>query len=417
MKEDFNKAQYYKKSIERCSKYNEEEARNFFSSIKYGTVVISYPTMLEEEIYKKLALILNTQYPKYCDEKDIVATLSSYGKIYTAQIRKDLGSALYHINSSNILIYSFLNKLDENIVHELIHKLGFLKFNNDFYNMPKIYLEAGTELMTNTVLNKPDCRELLLGELWTKSVGVQPRYLIETSLVNQLNIACGESSLERSLLDGKNYFETEVKNLIGEEEYAVISSMIIDICRLEKRYWKNQNKILEKNIIEKINEYQDMILHSIFDRKIASVKDEATAKNVLQELMLFSDYRVKDKMKDDKFKEYFEFEKKKLEGKFKTFFEIDDISDTWAIRYPAIKLEKTSNESEKIKIDFMAENFKKDQKGFFSRIFRPKSKIIDANVEGKLPSPMNVKCDINNLEVFGNSGSIESEKNSKDLEK
>lgn len=394
MKNNFDNAQYYKKSIERFSQYNEEETRNFFTSMKYGTVVMSYPNTLEQEIYKKFALMLKKKYTKYCDENEIVDTLSSYGNIYTAQIRTNLGSGLYHINSSNILVYSFLNKLDENIVHELIHKLGFLKFNNDFYEMPKIISEAGTELMTNTVLDRPNCRELLLGNLWSRSVGVQPSYLIETSLLNQLNIACGNNPLERSLLEGKNHFETEIGSLIGEDKYRILLSMIKDICRLEKRYWKGPRKSLELEVTDKIDEYQDMVLHVVFGKRIAGVKNMSEAREILNELMQFSDYRVKSDVPDEKFKEYFKLRKQTLEKAFNTHFDIDDISDTWEKRYPIIKLDETQYQAEKEKIDSMAQNSKVKYKKGLNRLFGGKNKKILDNSKNELKPSINLNNNI-----------------------
>lgn len=388
-------AEYYKKRIKRFSKYNEEELCDFFKAIKYGTIVMPYPETLEMDIYEKLAFLLKQKYPKYCDEKDIIDTLSSYGNIYTAKIPKELGSGIYHINSANILVYSFLNKLDENIVHELIHKIGFLKFNDDFYSMPKVYIEAGSELITNSILNKPYCREMLVGKLWTRSVGVQPRYLIETSLVNQLNMAMGNNPLERSILDGKNHIEKELKELIGEDESALLLVKIKDICRLEKNYWKNRNSRTEKTITQKIDEYQDILLHSIFDKRISRVKSSSEANDMLKELMQFSDYRVKSDFSDEKFREYFELQKQKLEEKFNTTFDIEDISDTWNSRYPIIKLEEPKLDPDSVKIDFMAEEKNIKKEGFLKRLFKRKNEHLVNRIAEKNDEKTNFQIEIN----------------------
>lgn len=381
-------AQYYKERIQDFSKYNEDELYKFFKAVKYGIIVMSYPNSLEKDIYRYVASILKKRYPNYCDEEDVVNTLSSYGNIYTAKIDKGLDSGIYHINSANILIYSFLNKLNESLVHELIHKLGFLKFNDDFYNMPKIYVESGTEIITNSALNKPICRELLLGKMWVRSVGVQPRYLIESALVNQLNVACGKESLERSIFEGKNYIEPEVKQLIGEEKYMFLFTMLTDICRLEKSYWKSQkSKTIESLVSTKIDRYQKFLLEEIFGKRIEQVENEKDAEAILIELMKFSDYRVKSSREDEEFKQYFQSKKQLLEGKFNTLFNIEDVSDTWKERHPSVMLDESilkSEETEKRKIDSMAEKKEGKKKGFLARLFGSKKQAIGDDSENKL---------------------------------
>lgn len=402
-----NDAEYNKERNEDFSKYNEDEMYKFFKSIRYAKVVRSYPNSLEKDIYKHVASIIKKQYPKYCDEDDIVKTLSMYGNIYTAQITKGLGNGLYHINSATVLIYSFLNKLNDSVVHELIHKLGYLKYNEDFYKMPKIYIEAGTELITNTVLNKPLCREMLLGKMWTRSVGVQPRYLTETALVNQLNMACGNDSLERSILNGRNYIEPEIKNIMGEEKYSLLFAKLNDICRLEKAYWKSSRKeAKETEIYNRIYDFQEDILHEILEKRISQVKTREEAEQILNEVMQFSDYRLKvegTNGKDESFEIFFEEHKKALEERFKTTFEIKDITTEWENRYPIIMLEKSEldkEEMEKNKIDDMAES-KEDQNGSLLKRFlkfgRPKKTIQD-NTKNRLKLPDN-SCYLNNKSI------------------
>ena len=378
--------QYSKERIEDFSRYNEEEATKFLESIKYGTVVMAYPISLENDIYRYVSKIIYGKYPQYTNEDEIFKILSSYGHIYTAKIRDGLGCGLYHINSASILLYSFLNKLNENLLHELVHKLGYLQFNEDFYNMSKIYIEAGTDLITNTILEKPLCREVILGKIWTRSVGVQPRYLSEVSLINQLNKALGNDVLERSILQGKDYIQANLEETIGKDKARLLYTKFTDILRLENLYWTGKKRELDElKIYDKICDFQEILLREIWDKRIKGAKSRQEAEIILNELMNFSDYRVRYGIpiqKDDLFKKYFEEKKQFLEEKFNSEFIIQDITDIWQERYPVILLDKSEldeEKNEKSKIDIMAKKKKQESKSFFSRFISSKNRKKELN--------------------------------------
>lgn len=421
MKNKNQEASYYKNRIQGFLRYSKEELYDFFKSTKMGVIVMSYPSFLEKSVYEDIALLLKAKYPEYCDKEEIVKILSSYGNIYTAKINEKMGSGIYHKTSANILIYSFLNKLNESIVHELIHKLGYLRFNEDFYNMPLVLLEPGTELVTNTILNKPVYQELLFGSLWTRSVGVDSNYLIETALVNQLNMACGNNTLEKSIINGRNYIEPEAEKLIGKEKYLVFQTQIQDISRLEKQYWRNpKNSRLEKDLSSRIFKYQNDLLTEVFDARINNVTTKEEAEAFLQELMNFSDYRVKSEdlnFEDIFFTKYFNAKKKELEEKFKFSAEIEDLSKSWRKRYPIINLDEEILEKsklEKIKIDEMAEKrFQNEPKGFFRKLFSKKQKPELPNTSRELETK-DFKIDTTKLNRIENKVKT---KNKEDLEK
>lgn len=396
---DYKKAEYYKERIESFSKFNEDELYDFFKSVKFANIVMSYPASLEKEVYSHFASIVKKKYPQFCDREDIIRTLALYGNIYTGKISKSLGEGIYHINSANIILYSFLNKLNESLVHELLHKLGYLKFNEDFYQMPIIYLEAGTELITNTVLNNPLCREMILGTMWTRSVGVQPRYLIETLLVNQLNVACGQASLERSILEGKNYIEQDIISLIGKEKYNLIFTKMQDICRLEKTYWKSSiRKSKEQVIYKKVLEFQEDVLQEIFGARINKIENKEDAEKLLNELMNFSDFRVKfeDSFESDiDFEKFFKKQKESLEKKFNTTFSVKDVTTSWKDRFPTVFLDEGKLEEEKLqknKINEMAAKREEKELGFFRRLFKTKKdkKYLSSGIKRNSTSESNI---------------------------
>lgn len=375
-------SEYKKGRIIEFSKYNEEELKKHFSRARYGTIIQSYPSLIEEKLYLYLFMLLKRKYPEFCDKKEVMQTLSSYGHIYTAKLEKKMGNAIYIENSADILLYSFLNEIDEDVIHELIHKLGFLKFDESFYNMPEIYWESGTELITNTIFDNPLCREMIVDGVWGRTVGVQPTYMIETILVSQLNTICEGNLLEKSNIQGKNFFEPELINLLGEKEYAFFFGSIKEICRLEKKYWKiheNNSKRLE--IKDKISDFQNSLLEIAFTKKLEQVKTPEEAEEYLQGLMKFSDYRIKFENETDKFfTEFFQAKKHELEIRYEREYNIEDIQSTWFDRYPAIKLDEAK------------ENRKEEQKAIIDEMAGVKKPLFGRKRKKELPSPIDSKA-------------------------
>ncbi len=377
-----------RKKLEKFSKYNDSETEKFFRKAKYGNIVVEYPKEYEENIYAQIAKLLHNKYPNFCNEDEIVQVLSSYGHIYTAQMEKGIGDGIYHIDSGNILVYTFLNRLNKTLVHEVIHKLGYLRLDDGFESMPEIYKEAGAELLSNSILEGPLCREMILGRMRVRCVGVQPRYLTATALVNQLNMVVGGSLLERSMIEGKNYLEPAIKELIGEKDYETIFRKMQEICSLEKKYWQGkQNEKHENYIYKEVAMYQNMVMKKIFDSRVKNVKTQEDAGILLDSLMNFSDFRVKfyaPRERDVDFEEYFMQMKESLEAMFDTKFQITDISDDWENKYPFIKLdslERAREQDEREKINQLAE---KNKIGFWQRLFRkPKAELPASSEEYK----------------------------------
>lgn len=376
---DTKKVEDYKRRIQNHAKNNNDDYNfKFFKTAKVGIIVNSYPESFEQNVYESFAELLTNKYPTLCDKKSIVDTLSSYGKIYTAKLFSRKG--IYHTGSGNILVYSFLNKLNDTIVHELLHKLGFLQFDESFYNMPSIFQETGAEIVTNTILEKPVCQENILGNMWGRCVGVQPAYLLESILVSQFNQACGSQALERTTIAGKNFIEPELISLLGRENYAYFLEQAKELCLLENRYWQKQSEHIEQEFCDKMATFQDNFLECAFDSKFGKVKTESDAKRYLTELMAFSDFRVKrvqGKPKDDFFDEYFMEKKKELSKRFGIEIEVEDIRKTWNDRFPIIMLD-TSQEAaelaEKRKIDELANERTKSKATIF-RLPKKKSAI------------------------------------------
>ena len=203
-------------------------------------------------------------------------------------------------------------------------------------------------------------------------------------------MACGQDVLERSILQGKNYIEPEIINLIGKEKYNVLFAKMQDICLLEKMYWKSGKKqSREQAFYKKVLEFQDDVLKEIFGARIKKVENKEDAEELLNELMHFSDFRVRlenPSEKDEIFDVFFNEQKKLLEEKFNTRFKIKDITSSWKGRYPVIMQDKdklAKQNLEKSKIDAMVD---KKNVGFWGRIFKSKkdTNILSSGIQKDL---------------------------------
>ena len=385
----------FQRRIERFSQQDIEEKNKFFQKNNYGIIVQSYPFEYERLIYEKIANLISRKYPEVVDEADIINTLTSAGSIYTMKVSSTHGHGFYHMNSADIGVYSYLDRISEELLHEIIHKLGFLKFNPEFYDMDTIYREAGTELVTHKVLGTSECKECIVRGIWTKAYGSEQEYLLQTVLVNQINQIIGGESLEKSVLQGTNDFQKTMNSVFGEAYSRTLNKRIKEILGFEKEYWNNYIKngnddVRERKIIKLIKVFQDDLLHTRFDSIFDLISDKSEAESVLNKLVEFSNYRVKTKtvedgeilFRDEEFKEYFSGYKERLEKKFKTKFDVQYDEFQWEKEHPILYLPdsiKVKREKEKSTIN-KAARYSKGNKNFISILPR-KGKRREVKIE------------------------------------
>ena len=113
----------FQRRIEGFSQQDIEEKNKFFQKNNYGIIVQSYPFEYERLIYEKIANLISRKYPGIVDEVDIINTLSSAGSIYTMKVSSTHGHGFYHMNSADIGVYSYLDRISEELLHEIIHKI------------------------------------------------------------------------------------------------------------------------------------------------------------------------------------------------------------------------------------------------------------------------------------------------------
>lgn len=404
------------KRIEDFSQQDIEEKKRYFQKNNYGIIVKSYPFEFERLIYEKIAKLISRKYPEFVDEVDIINTLSSAGSIYTMKVSKLHGHGFYHMNSADIGVYSYLDKISEELLHEVIHKLGFLKFNPEFYDMDTIYKDAGTELVTNKVLGTPECKECIVRGVWAKSYGPDQEYFFQTVLVNQINQIMGENTLEKSILQGTNDFQRTMDVVFGEEFSKTLLKRIKELIAYENEYWNNHLKngndaLRERKIAKLITRFQDDLLHARFDRELDLIQDKDAAEAILHELIAFSDYRVKTKsvedggiyFRDEEFKKYFSKCKKKLEKRFETELDVQYDELKWGEEHPVLYVPdfiRERVEKEKGTINREARHRTSNKK--FISILPRKSKLQETKREDVSTDGWIQKVEISYKTIVGN---------------
>ena len=337
----------YKKRIKEFSKYSDDDKKRYYQKESCGIIVQKYPFEFETLIYEKIAKLIVQNYPDFSDEGDIINTLKSAGRIYTMKVNSLKGNGFYHLNTADIGVFVYLDRISEELLHEVIHKLGQLKFNPDFYDMDTFYKEAGTEIITNKILGKKECKECIVRGIWTKSYGPDQEYLVQTSLVNQINQIMGGNTLEKSILQGSNEFQRTMEASFGNKFALELSRRIKEIIAYMHEYWTNYTKNgndgrREANLMRLVQEFQNDLMHKVFDDVFENVQDVSEAEAALQRLVDYSDYRFKRKVvkdddilfTDDEFMQYLNESKSKLEKRFDTKFDIKYDEVDWSRKHP-----------------------------------------------------------------------------------
>lgn len=405
----------YRKRMIEFSKLDDTEKIRKLRNDGFGIVVQSYPREFEEEVYRVVAKLISKKYPKWCNKDSVFDVLTSYGNIYTMKVNHKFGYGFFdNKNTGAIGIYSYLNRISEEFLHECVHKLGFLQFDPEFYDMDPVFLEAGVESVTNIILEKPECRECILPGLWVRNNDDDSEYLIQTTLVNQLNALIGGNTLEKSILTGKNIFEKRLIEVFGKAGVDSIKARIENLLEYEKQYWRmykksGNNRLTQSKIIDLFNEFQDSTMRQVFDKKIAEAETSEQAELVLAHMLKYSEYRLKEKevketdqgrfrrYKDISFEQYYKECTEKLVSRFGkvNFREYDE--KLWENKYPVIlsnERKRDRKKEEREDIDFKAKNYRRHRPKIFARA---KSHVVDDSV----PIRMKSKSRVENIDPPG----------------
>ena len=407
----------YRKRIKEFSLYSQEEKEKIYRKGNFGVIVQSYPKKFEEFIYRKVANLIARKYSDIISEEEIYDILNSAGCIYTMDVSPLHGHGFYHYNSADVGVKSYLNKISPELVHELIHRLGALRFNPGFYDMDSIYKDAGTELVTNVSLEAVECKECIVRGSWVKSYGPDAEYLTQVSLVNLINLGMGGNTLERSVLQGNNCFQRKMLEMFGKEESISITNRIKEILSLEKEYWNyyikhGNDEFRERKIGSRIQLLQDDIMEKCFDKRFDKVESKEEAMQLLKELITFLDHRIKIKEVDGdnvRFVDYsgntyFTLKKLEVMKRFKFDSDLFYAGDLWSDRYPVQYVRNVDRVKKNKEIKDIKNKAKlKTKKRFISIIARSNSQVGNASLLNSgnefddWIQKMQLKCDFSDI--------------------
>lgn len=301
-----------------------------YKKMKWGYLAKAYSKDEENVFYKEISKNIFKKYGDLISEKEAFEILSKRGKIYTIDPKNIKG--FYELKTGNIGIPHFLNRITTTLLHECVHKIGFEKNDVSFRNMSPVFKEAGTELVTSRTMDDKEGKEFLFGNVWSKLPCKVDDSFLSVCIVNQLNEAVGDNLLEKSILQGKDFFKPAIIKKYGENKYVFLKEKLEDLVREEKRYWgmysyySDDEKSEEENkMFQEVKLLEDFILKAEFDDRINNVVDHKSGLDFLESLKSFGLNRSKTKevdengeivFSDDSFSKYFFDCKGMIENKF-----------------------------------------------------------------------------------------------------
>lgn len=355
--------------------------------LSFGDVAKGYSLEEEYKIYEEVATLVSRKYGKFISKEEIQEILASKGRIFSMRVKGR--TAFYEYATANIGIPHFL-RLTTTLCHELIHKIGYLRKDKTFIDMNPEFKEAGTEFVSATSMDDKFGRIVIFEGVYGKFPNKTDVKFLSIALVNQINQALGNQTLEKSILLGHDYFKEEIIKKWGEEYYIFFSENIKDIARIEKRYWKDYYNLEEKEKIsyqedlkKRITDFQDTIVDVEYRKRIKNIKSKKEAVKFLEEFKNFGFNRIRHLvMTNDKKSEYVDTNFSNVFQEFKEILEQSygnlDITydDTeWQKKYQKKELIDEVTEQEADEIYFMARDLRKKLKanngisGLISKLF------------------------------------------------
>lgn len=312
---------------------------------RIGYIACNYTKEQEEAVYLAASKILSSKYPNLATRDDIYETLNTKGNIYTIyKYKGDPKSGLLDNGKNcNVLIPYFLKRMTENLLHELTHKIGFIKADDSFLLMNREIRECGTELVASSALSVKDARYFVLPGIAGKYPEHANSGLLEFSLVNQLNTLVGNDKLEKSILQGHDYFKEAIIQKYGAAFYEEVASRISFIENQKMKFYdlysslgEDNKKVadMSKDLTNEVLEFQDDILRMELDSRFGKVSSAEEGKRFLEELNFFGRNRLQVQSPDGT------FEDKRLEGIFNVYkAKIEQTYGTVEVNFERFKLE------------------------------------------------------------------------------
>ncbi len=285
----------------------------------------TYTRKTEGYFYSFVCKKIEEKYPNLFSAKEIEGLIKDNGRIVT--VSSIIEKGFYDYRRNVLAIGHYLDRMTTTLFHECVHKISYLKGKGMIEKLPSVYKEAGTEIITSESLKTKDTYGYVFGNVWAKMPNTVTSYFLECNLVKQLNYIVGNQSIERTILNGDLTFEHELKRKIGEKEYGEITGLITKIGEDFREFSiyhsinsQNTNMNLEQNLKDNLDDVQQRILTLAFNKKISLASSIEDANKVLDEMLKFSNYRMryveKRRLVDKSFEKYFDNAKKTFEERF-----------------------------------------------------------------------------------------------------
>lgn len=374
--------------------------------LSLGKIAKIYSLEEEVQIYEKVAELIFQRYGNIIERQDVIDILASMGHIFTMVVKDR--EAFYEYKTGNIGISHYL-RLSKDLLHELVHKLGYLQEDESFKNMSNVFKEAGTEYVSATTLNSNFSRILIFDNVYAKFPEKTDADFLLVCLTNQINQAIGGQKLEQSILKGRDYFKQAIIDRWGEKYYINLEQNLVDLAREERKYWlsyeyfsEEEKENSESDIKKHIYSIQDTILQAEFNKRFEEIENAEAATTFLKELKEFETNRIRerelvdgeDKYVDHGFLDIFSNYKNSLEEKYGTL-PVNFEEDEWSKKFIGRKTEEEVSEEEKREIYLMAielqNKFRKENvmTRLLRNVFNSQSTLTKGSEEKTIDKPIN----------------------------
>lgn len=244
----------------------------------------------KSHICHKAADILRRKYPYLSWDYLKILTDLFNTKMYVV-VDKNEVSLVNYIYQNKAIYFSDkknLRKVDEQVIHECIHKLQdkrskhgrLMQLGNCEFTLSKVkglaFNEAAVQYIVSELFDK-DYKEIDVNTIKLKLPN-KPYYSVITNLMKQIMILTGQNELlVKSTLQANNDFNYKMIDYFGEKEFYEIRDRFDKIAELQI---KNSREILK----EKYLYLQNFIAESFFRRELKYVDSMSEIDNLKMKL-------------------------------------------------------------------------------------------------------------------------------------
>ena len=244
----------------------------------------------KSHICHKAADILRRKYPYLSWDYLKILTDLFNTKMYVVEDKNEV-SLVNYIYQNKAIYFSDkkdLRKVDEQVIHECIHKLQdkrskhgrLMQLGNCEFTLSKVkglaFNEAAVQYIVSELFDK-DYKEIDVNTIKLKLPN-KPYYSVITNLMKQIMILTGQNELlVKSTLQANNDFNYKMIDYFGEKEFYEIRDRFDKIAELQI---KNSREILK----EKYLYLQNFIAESFFRRELKYVDSMSEIDNLKMKL-------------------------------------------------------------------------------------------------------------------------------------